>query len=577
MIRLQKSKTSDWPLLILSCGLFGLAGLSNVRGEILHQETFETDGDGSRYELNDPGFEFTGDSGPGVFGLNFDADQIGLQQNAPAKRAAILWSHDMFPEDPAPESLEVWLSLVEWAVENKPAAKVGFFPGYEFADGSLIIAELLEASGYELEEVIDPADVSDDFDVVIHTSEAASTAFSELPVPLISFSGSDHDDTAIAGIGSAVEFLDPVVLTVPTEHEGHPVLGGKTGEIPWTTEFTTLQTIGKLHNGGKAIGITEDPDTGEDTAALFVIEAGDPLLGAFNPDPEGEGYLVGAALNKFGDGGERTLEIGPLSVSGKDDLSLTAALAATAADFEPGDYLRVEVELDGDPIVLDEFWGVSQAGDCLKGLSNGEVPGEEGEICLPETEFEDFSWTIPAGGDELIVRFAMLSTWGNEIIGIDNVRLASGGIGPTGDFNGSGDLDAGDLDALADGMLANDLAFDLNADGGTDYEDRKVWVKELKRTWIGDSNLDGQFNSSDFVLVFQEGKFETGETAGWTQGDWNGDKVFDSGDFVAAFTDGGFERGVVPAVNAVPEPSSAVLLIIATSLLGSRIRRRHRS
>ena len=133
------------------------------------------------------------------------------------------------------------------------------------------------------------------------------------------------------------------------------------------------------------------------------------------------------------------------------------------------------------------------------------------------------------------------------------------------------------LDALADGMLANDLAFDLNADGGTDYEDRKIWVKELKRTWIGDSNLDGQFNSSDFVLVFQEGKFETGETAGWTQGDWNGDKVFDSGDFVAAFTDGGFERGVVPAVNAVPEPSSAVLIIIATSLLGSRIRRRKRS
>lgn len=558
----------------VATAVFAWMLVSVAHAEILHQETFETDGDGERYDLFDPGFEFTGDSGPGIWGLNFDAEQIGLQQNAPARRAAILWNHEMFPEVPAPESLEVWVSLTEWAVDNKEGAKIGFFPGYEFTEGSLIVAEALENAGYNLEEVLDPADVPTDLDVLIHSSESASTAFAELKTPIISYSSSDHDDTAIAGIGSAHDFLDPVELMVPVEHEGHPALGGKTGMIPWTAEEATLRGIGKLHNGGKAIAFAEDPLTGDDTPAIFVIEEGDPLLGAFNPDPQGDGYLVGAALNKFGTGGERTVDIGPIDIAGKSDLALTVDLAATAADFESGDYLRIEADIDGETVVLDEFWGVDDPGsDCLKGLSNGDFPGEEGDICLPETDFEEFTFAVPSG-NEVTLRFALLSTWGNEVTAIDNIRLHSGPLAANPDFNGNGELDAGDLDELTAGMAANDLAYDLTEDGVTDYQDRVSWVRDSKGTWIGDSNLDGVFTSSDFVLVFTAGKFETGDEASWSEGDWDGDKFFSSSDFVAAFIDGGFEAGERNAVSVVPEPSSILMIFVGMAWLYGRMRRR---
>ena len=112
-----------------------------------------------------------------------------------------------------------------------------------------------------------------------------------------------------------------------------------------------------------------------------------------------------------------------------------------------------------------------------------------------------------------------------------------------GDFDGNGVLDAVDLDLFAIAIVDGPCwACDLNDDGMITFEDRLMWVHELKNTWIGDANLDGQFNSGDFVQVFARGKYETGQDAGWEEGDFNGDMQFTSGDMVAAFADGGYER-----------------------------------
>ena len=145
--------------------------------------------------------------------------------------------------------------------------------------------------------------------------------------------------------------------------------------------------------------------------------------------------------------------------------------------------------------------------------------------------------------------------------------------GILGDYNDNGQLDAGDLDLQAAAIAANDLAYDLNNDGATNYADRQVWVKDLKSTWIGDANLDGVFDSGDFVVAFTAGKYETGDPAGWADGDFDGNMLFDSADFVASFIDGGYEAGPVAAVAAVPEPSSILLILVG--LLGVlRIRRK---
>ena len=89
--------------------------------------------------------------------------------------------------------------------------------------------------------------------------------------------------------------------------------------------------------------------------------------------------------------------------------------------------------------------------------------------------------------------------------------------------------------------------------------------------YSGDSNLDGEFNSSDLVTVFAAGKYEADADAGWADGDWGGDMKFDSGDLVVAFAEGGYELGPRPAVIAVPEPASIVMLL--TGLIGISIRR----
>ena len=61
--------------------------------------------------------------------------------------------------------------------------------------------------------------------------------------------------------------------------------------------------------------------------------------------------------------------------------------------------------------------------------------------------------------------------------------------------------------------------FDLNKDKKVDRLDHEMWVHELKNTWFGDADLNDEFNSNDFVQVFQEGKYETALRAGWAEGD----------------------------------------------------------
>ena len=149
--------------------------------------------------------------------------------------------------------------------------------------------------------------------------------------------------------------------------------------------------------------------------------------------------------------------------------------------------------------------------------------------------------------------------------------------GVTGDFNGNGALDAADLDLQAGAMIAGGplVPYDLNGDNAVNSADRLVWLHDLRKTWVGDSDLDGLFTSDDFVMAFQAGKYEVaGASATWVQGDWNGDQFFTSADFVAAFADGGYEAGPRAAVSAVPEPTSIVLTLLGlVSLLGVARRR----
>ncbi|MEZ6120649.1 MAG: hypothetical protein R3C28_29295 [Pirellulaceae bacterium] len=109
-----------------------------------------------------------------------------------------------------------------------------------------------------------------------------------------------------------------------------------------------------------------------------------------------------------------------------------------------------------------------------------------------------------------------------------------------------------------------DDRYDVNQDGVVNQDDRTFWVHELRNTYFGDANLDGEFNSGDLVTVFNAGQFEDGvaNNSDWASGDWSGDGEFDTSDFVVAFTDGGYELGPRNRTQTVPEPTFSLLSII---------------
>ena len=126
-----------------------------------------------------------------------------------------------------------------------------------------------------------------------------------------------------------------------------------------------------------------------------------------------------------------------------------------------------------------------------------------------------------------------------------------------GDLNGDGQVTADDIDFLCAALHRGDSAFDLNGDGQLGQDDLTYFVQDVLHTNIGDADLDGDFDSSDFVAVFQAGEYEDGVAGNstWAEGDWDCDGDFSSGDFVAAFQAGRYETaasqpGAVPAAVA---------------------------
>lgn len=160
---------------------------------------------------------------------------------------------------------------------------------------------------------------------------------------------------------------------------------------------------------------------------------------------------------------------------------------------------------------------------------------------------------------------------------IDEIELYAAGL--AGDLDNNGVVDANDIDLMASAIRSGSTAaqYDLNQDKTVNSADHRYMVQVIKKTWFGDANLDGVFNTTDFVSVFQRGEYEDGVPAnsGWSDGDWNGDADFNTADFVIAFQDGGFEQGPRAAVSAVPEPTGLALFALGLLSQLGRIRCRN--
>ena len=212
-------------------------------------------------------------------------------------------------------------------------------------------------------------------------------------------------------------------------------------------------------------------------------------------------------------------------------------------------------------------------------LAGGEVLASDvNTLAITEGTFATSTVTFnstadhPQIGQNLEIHLVNLANGPGLEVDFDNVRLdAAPTNGIAGDFNSDGQISSADVDILylaVDGQ-AEDSKFDLNLDGNANHDDAIYWVKEIANTWVGDSDINGEFDSGDLVNVFSAGQYEDAIplNSHWSTGDWNGDREFDTADLVAAFKDGGYEAGPLTATVPVPEPSCAPLAVLSILLL----------
>ncbi len=134
-----------------------------------------------------------------------------------------------------------------------------------------------------------------------------------------------------------------------------------------------------------------------------------------------------------------------------------------------------------------------------------------------------------------------------------------------GDLNGGGIVDAQDIKTLvAEGIPhAGYDSSDLTQDGIVDAQDLETLIVYILNSFIGDANLDKEFDFDDLLKVFVRGEYEDNlpRNSDWKSGDWNGDLEFTAGDLLSAFQGGGYDRGPrKEAVANVPEPANLAWL-----------------
>ena len=245
--------------------------------------------------------------------------------------------------------------------------------------------------------------------------------------------------------------------------------------------------------------------------------------------PSGPGLLVGGAtsnwfIETYGGGGNRN--------SGYPMSAGTSTLFVVRADLRPGnDEFRLYVNPvpgDSEPLVADAT----------------KVDIDVGTV-------NRFSLTGPGGFsfDEFRVGTSFA-----DVLPVSNSAC---------DLNGDQVCDVNDLDRLTQKILASelDVRTDYNQDGRLTASDRRWYLRNFLDANMGDSNLDGEFNSTDLVQVFQAGEYEdeVAMNSTWSEGDWDGDGDFTTSDLVAAFNEGHYESAAAGvAATSVPEPSTGL-------------------
>lgn len=208
--------------------------------EILFQEDFNTDGEGTRYTSAGRFVSETDDHtangvsvdqvGPVYWGHSSEISLVGVPGPTAARRAVISWYHELTADDVTQDAFEMIDATIAWLTEDKANLRVLFSPA-PMGDGDTLLVERLTANGATVtgDDIEAPLPAASDYDLVIHSSQGAQPSrFTNFPVPYLTFNGPDHDDELVGTIGlSETKDIGEITVAAPE----HPAAGGKTGSF----------------------------------------------------------------------------------------------------------------------------------------------------------------------------------------------------------------------------------------------------------------------------------------------------------------------------------------------------------
>ncbi len=220
--------------------------------EILFEENFNDDGEGTRYTsegrlvAEKPAHEalaIVDQEGPVYWGLNSEVSLVGVPSLTAARRAVVAWHHELTAESVTEDGLEMMDATIAWLTKDKANLRVLFSPA-PAGDGDTLLVDRLVAKGATItdDDVAGAVPAAGSFDLVIHSSNGANPSrFTNYPVPYLTYNGPDHDDELVTTIGlSETRNLGDITVANPD----HPAAAGKTGELSFFTGEVTLDFPG---------------------------------------------------------------------------------------------------------------------------------------------------------------------------------------------------------------------------------------------------------------------------------------------------------------------------------------------
>jgi len=223
---------------------------------VVYQESFETDGEGTRWTSIGRGVSEDPASGPAFWGLNYGPEApsfVGVRAIAPARRAAMAWHHTIPADAISADFLSVFECVANWMNAGRATKTVLFSPP-PAGPGDDALVTRLQAAGYTIvnDDTAAPPPAAATIGLVIQSSSGVPdpTRFTSYAAPLLSYNAANHDDELTSTIGTTAT-TDPGVVQMTTP--GHPASCGRTATFVPVTSAQTFDLIGATIPSGATV------------------------------------------------------------------------------------------------------------------------------------------------------------------------------------------------------------------------------------------------------------------------------------------------------------------------------------